>query len=130
MKYKILYATKIWLTGVLLTPLLIALIDTLFDDGQLATFQVVGLMIGYGTVFSIPGWLTLMFLAFIVLDIKKKKWMIRLIIQLIVVFITYLVYKYVPHPFLNENKLILIYLIPLSIAVWIYKIEGKEKFDN
>ena len=63
MKQAFIYSLKIWLTSVLLSPVLNIIVDKLFypnQDMQLTgALGFIGLAIGYGLVLSIPCWIML-----------------------------------------------------------------------
>jgi hypothetical protein len=125
-KYNI-YATKVWLSSVLITPFLILYSDFKISslDNLLSYFiySCVGIIIGF--VLSIPSWILL---NWAVSKVKKyTKYNRKLLIQIIVVGLTLVLFSF----FLQKASwnwrqrdfnLVGVYIITLSFGVWYYKI--------
>ncbi len=125
-KYNI-YATKVWLLSVLITPFLILYNDFKVSslDNLLSYFiySCVGIIIGF--VLSIPNWILL---NWAVSKVKKyTNHNRRLLIQIIVVGLTLVLFSFfLQKAFWNwrqrDFNLVGVYIITLSFGVWYHKI--------
>jgi hypothetical protein len=128
MIHAIKYSTKVWLTGVIFSPIVFIMFFSTLAEGSQApdlnnALDFTGLMLVFGLLYSIPSWIFLVLTSGLLFHFMKKEFLARGIIWLISMLLCFLPFLYFGFNFRNnELSLILPYFITISFGVWYYKL--------
>ena len=132
MKKALIYSLKVWLTALLLSPVLYWLVETNFISPLKTSFEGMigffGLSILYGLLLSIPSFLFLTFSCFFVNMLAQinaaKKRLITLIAFIFVILPFYLLFSRDDTSTLIKDDLPLAssYSVVIIIGVWFYQL--------
>lgn len=139
MKQAIIYSLKVWLTAVLLSPLLSVILFEPFDDHNSTDIKgalfFILLSIPYGLVLSIPSWLLLWISVWLVNRLStssiKKKWMLSIIGLVLSLLPFYLIFGHDDNP-VGEGAIewAVAYCIVILAGIWFYPLKGRDSASS
>ena len=131
------YSTKVWLTSVLLSPLLLLLSMIPFHPARLLEYFFTTLfIIGFSIVCSVPNWLILMACTWKINAQKWTFWQKKIILSVLCMVFTILLFMLVFHDDFVRGEdiwnLAFIYVGTLVFGIWIYDLQPSfsESIEN
>ena len=122
MKHALVYSLKVWLTSALIGPLLLVgfmVVQTSHTDKDLVGFTLAIML--FGTIYSIPCFLILLLLVWILgkfkLGIIAKKIIASGVSILMIVLLTKIVFSYA-----QDHTLLTIYSAITVAGIWLYEL--------
>ena len=125
------YAIKIWLTSVVLSPVVLVVWDLFFTTirGDSLVFIMYAMI--YGLILSIPNGLLLTLGTKYIFKIcetepKKRIWT-QLLVLVLLTFLFFLIFGQDSSKDFTILKFLVAYMITLTFGVWYYSIDVREK---
>ena len=115
---RMLYPTKIWLAGALIGPVLFYLQMMITENGNFEDIGTIFLIAIFSLLFSIPSWLILSLINYLVKESGPSVFVHRLIVQIAVIIISWVTFYVIFGSDIGLTSPFIPYTLAMSIGVW------------
>jgi fatty acid desaturase len=125
MKHALIYSTKVWLTGVIFSPIVFFSTLGVQDPDLNSVIDYTWLMMMFGFAYSIPSWIFLVVTSWLVLHFMNREFLRRGIIWIVSMLLCLLPFLYIGF-YDDEFTFVLPYMITISSGVWYYRLKPQN----